>query len=66
MTDVPSSSLYLGNNSSVHDYLKELGVTLVAANSPDHFLADRPIDSGPGRGSAIREGEPGRQAEGGS
>jgi len=31
----PSCGLYLGNNSSVHDYLKRLDVTLVAANSPD-------------------------------
>ena len=31
----PSCSLYLGNNSRVHDYLKRLDVTLVAANSPD-------------------------------
>ena len=38
----PSSSLYLGNSSSVHDYLKKLDVTLVAANSPDHFLEDAP------------------------
>jgi hypothetical protein len=42
--DVPSSSLYLANSSGVHDYLKKLGVTLVAANSPDQFLVDRPID----------------------
>jgi hypothetical protein len=40
----PRSSLYLGNSSSVHDYLKKLGIALVAANSPDHFLVDRPID----------------------
>jgi hypothetical protein len=64
MTVSPSSSLYLGNSSSVHDYLKKVDVTLVAANSPDHFLANRPIDqAGPKPGGAIREGEPGRQAE---
>ena len=32
----------LGKNSSVHDYLKKLGVTLVAANSPDHFVEYAP------------------------
>jgi DNA invertase Pin-like site-specific DNA recombinase len=25
-----------------HDYLKKLGVTLIAANAPDHFLEDTP------------------------
>jgi hypothetical protein len=54
----PSSSLYLGNSSSVHDYLKKLGAMLVAANSPIDWAS-------PGRGSGI-QGKPGRQAERGS
>src|SRR6516225_3122308 len=51
----PSSSLYLGNSSSVHDYLKKLGVTLVAANSPDHFLADCPKLHGKGPGNGTND-----------
>ena len=36
--------------------MKKLGVTLVAANSPDHFLADCPIDwASPGRGRQIEK-----------
>jgi DNA invertase Pin-like site-specific DNA recombinase len=30
-----------------HDYLKKLRVTLIAANTPDHFLEDTPKSSAP-------------------
>ena len=53
-----------------HDYLKRLGVELVPTSAPDFFIDGHP-DRGAGaagarRNLAIREGEPGRQAQGGA
>jgi hypothetical protein len=50
-----------------HDYLKDLGVSLIPASAPDFFLEDTPTaagTAGPRRHRPVRRGYGRRQAQG--